>query len=120
MKLTLSQVFGLKATLDKLRSMTLVGKSGFKVARFVRPLMEVFTDIEQQRNALVIKYGAPLPGGDKDHVEVKKESMEDFVKELNELFSQEVEVVVEPLKAELIEQVIEVNDILLLGDLVVE
>lgn len=120
MKLTLSQVFGLQATLNKLKSMTLVGKSGFKVARFVRPLLEVFADIEQQRNALVVKYGGPLPGGDENQVEVKKENLEAFVKELNELFSQEVDVVVEPLKAELIEQAIEVNDILLLGDLVVE
>lgn len=118
MKVKLSRVFGLQATLDKLKNMP-SGKTGFKVARFLRPVLEIVQDIEVQRNGLVTKFGdSPNEQG---QIHVKSENLEAFVKALNDMLDQEAELVVEPIKAEFLESApLDVNDLLLLGDLVIE
>jgi len=100
MKISLQKIYDSHMSIRKLLSADLPVKTAFKLSRLAKELNGLFQDVEAQRIRLVEKYGEK---DEKGHSQVTQENMEQFSKEITELFSEEVEVDFSPISIEELE-----------------
>ena len=99
MKLSNGDIFGAKEPLDKLMEIRFPVKVAFGLAKLANKLNVHIRDIESVRAGLIKTYGEV----DKDNprqtrVSPDSENYPQFAKEMDELFGQEVEVVIDKVK----------------------
>lgn len=94
MKLTNREIFGARDPITTLMKEKLPVKCGFRLAKLANKLNVHLKDIEDVKNGLVRKYGAP---NEKGKLQVKEGTpeFEKFAEEFEELMSIEVEIVAE-------------------------
>ncbi len=96
MKLTNGDIYAAREPLQHLMEEKLPVKVAYGLAKLGSKLNEQFQVIEQVRNGLIQTYGAEDPDNPQQwKVEPIGEKGQKFTEEINELFAQEVEVVVE-------------------------
>jgi len=72
-------------------------KTSYQIAKNIKELSAELADYEKARYALIMKYGEQTKDG---NTEVKKENMDIFSKELNELLSVEIELKITKISPE--------------------
>ncbi len=98
MKLTNGEIFNAREPLERLMGEKLPVKASYRLAQLAAKLQEQLQVIEKVRQGLIQTYGAPDPENMRRlRVDPASDGYPKFSKELGELFSQEVEIVIEPV-----------------------
>ncbi len=96
MKLTNGEIFNARVPLQQLTANRFPVKTSLALVKLTQKLIEFLMPIEQVRQGLIKTYGKPIPENPQQtSVKPGDENWDKFLAELNELMSQEVEVVVE-------------------------
>lgn len=99
MKLNNGEIFASREPLQKLLGEKFPVKVSYGLAKMANKLNDQLKVIDDVRNGLIKTYGEPDPENSQNiRVAPEGENFEKFVEEMNELFSQEVEVVFEKVK----------------------
>jgi len=99
MKLTNGEIFMAREPLGKLMEQKFPVKTSYGLAKLASKLNDQLKVIDDVRNGLIKTYGEPdKENSQQIRVDPEGESFGKFVEELNELFSQEVEVVFDKVK----------------------
>jgi len=97
MKVKLMRLYNAGPTLEKLSSGSgPSAKANYWIAKLVKTLSTELQSIEEQRKALIHKFGTKTDTG----VTVEKEKMEEYVKEFNSLLDSEVDLAITSLEVE--------------------
>ncbi|QBP06952.1 hypothetical protein [Virgibacillus phage Mimir87] len=95
MKLAVQEVYNLTEGLNEIINKELSAVTGLKIHRNHKKLVEEFKSADEVRKKLVEKYKEKdLEDGG---VRLKKDKIEDFQKELDDLMKQEVEIKLSPI-----------------------
>ena len=102
MKVKLFDVNRAHPAMKKLLDQKLPVKAAFKLGRFVKALNDVYESLEEQRVALVEKYGTKLEDG--SH-KVTGEAVIQFQTEFGELLQVDAEVSTEPVTMDMLDKI---------------
>ena len=98
MKIKLLDVINSKEAISRMGERTSYdAKTSYQIAKNIKELSAELADYEKARYALIMKYGEQTKDG---NTEVKKENMDIFSKELNELLSVEIELKITKISPE--------------------
>lgn len=95
MKLKMFEIRNMKEPLEKLIDKQIPVKVAFRLNNLVKQFDEHLTDIEQYRVKLINTYG--VKNEEKGEIEVPPKKMKDFMREMNELLNEEVDVDINPI-----------------------
>lgn len=96
MRLSVSQVMSASAAFSRIAAVPMRSEIAFRIARATRALATVVEDAEQQRRALLARYGA----GPGQAERVPDEQLDAFLAALTPLLAEEVELSLPAFKAE--------------------
>lgn len=92
MKLKLGLLLSARPVLEYLYTQRLTGKGSFVVKRNVSKINPELEGYQKAYGALLEEYGKPVKGKEDDYREVSPENKVKFLKELDGILSQEVEL----------------------------
>ena len=105
---TLKDILDGQETLQKLSGSELPGRTAFQIGRLLKKLETVLTEYNDTRIKLLEKYANRTEDGnfelnDKNEYQFTQENIEIYIKEINNLISEEIEIDVMPIRLEDIE-----------------
>lgn len=96
-KLTIGKLKSIEESLGQLVNEKLPIKIAYRVSKLLPILQKEFKEAEDFRLKLINKYGTE---GEDGNISVNPENMEQFITELNELYSEEISFEFEPISVE--------------------
>jgi len=95
MKMKMFEIRNMKDPLTKLIEKEIPARAAFRLNNLVKQFDNYLTEIEQYRVKLINTYGTK--NEEKGEIEVPPKKMRDFMKEMNELLGEEVEIDFKPI-----------------------
>jgi len=95
MKLKMFEIRNMKEPLEKLIGREIPVKVAFRLNNLVKQFDVYLTEIEEYRVKLINTYGKK--DEEKGEIVVPPKKMKDFMKEMNELLNEEVEIDIKPI-----------------------
>ncbi len=102
-KLTLKQIVPMIESLNSVSSLPLPAKEAYRFALATKSIQEKIQAYEQTRQSLITRYGEKTKDDKgEDVIRVKNENMNDFVKEIDSLLSETIEINMPPISIDLL------------------
>jgi hypothetical protein len=99
MKIKLLNILNSKQVLEKLGSETSFDAViAYRIAKNIKALSSEFASFEEARINLIKKYGKEKEGGKEGEMEILKENMLPYEKDISALLLEEVEISIIPIK----------------------
>jgi len=99
MKFKMYEIRTMKEPLTKLIEKEIPVSTAFRLNKLVKSIDEYLTEIEQYRVKLINQYG--VKNEEKNQVEVPSNKMKDFMKDMNDLLNEEVDIDFTPISINL-------------------
>ena len=100
MKIILNELIGKRAALAKLVSCDIPVLASFKLGKALRVINNELQEFEKVRNDLITKHGTENKKTGNFEVKAGTKSMEEFIKELEPLLKEEIELNIEQISVE--------------------
>lgn len=118
MELTLNELSGAVVAIDKIMRAVLPIKVSYRLSKMVSLINTELDYLDKARTKLAASYGVDNGKGE---IQIKKENIEQFSKEINQLMTEKVELNIERIKLSEIQEVkLSAVDILSLGKILEE
>jgi len=117
MKIRVAEILNMKEALQRLVQKEIPISTSFKLVKFTKQVNDKLIDIENSRIQLVTKFGTKNEETGEIHVD--KDKTNDFMKEINNLFQEEVDIEFDQIRIEDFGNIsISTSDIILLKSII--